>query len=214
MAKKTVLLLLILPLVLIYSSLWSQPGGMPKKKVYMPGMMMNVNLLNAALYGPIVQLEAKLSGTAFLVPFLRYSYAGVASTYEWTNFEDDSQYDPSSVAGGIGYKKFRPLTKRKNFIYYGAFGEFIHEKGLHNMGSEYEYRQTRIAVAAYGNLGYRWDFKRGMNMSLGILPGFAFDIENEGLYNTGASEGLPFGDYKKNRFTGMIDFSLGWRLKR
>lgn len=217
--KKVFALLVALSLASLHTQSFSQHmsgkmRGANKKQVIMPAMTINFNLLNIALYGPMVQLEAKLGGKSFLVPFIRYSYAGVISTYQWTNFEDDSQYDPASIAGGLGYKAFLPLSNRKHFLYYGAFGEFIHEKGLHNMGTEYEYRQKRLAVAVYGNLGYRWNLKKSFYLNLGIMPGIAFDIENEGLYNTGASEGLLYGDYKKNQFIGMIDFSFGWRIKR
>lgn len=190
--------------------------GGNRKQVIMPGLTINFNVLNVALYGPIVQLEAKLSGKSFLVPFIRYSYAGLASHYQWTNFEEDSKYDPSSIAAGIGYKHFMVLNNRKHYVYYGAFGEFLHEKGLHNIDptTNYEYEQTRYALALYGNLGYRWNFRRTFYLSLGILPGVAFDIKNKGYYTTGASEGLEYGDFSKTTFTGMIDFSFGWKLMR
>lgn len=188
--------------------------GMNKKQAFMPALSINFNLLNVALYGPIVQMEVKLVEKSFLIPFVRYSYAGLLSTYQWTNFDDDSQYNPSSIAAGIGYKGFLVLSNRKHFIYYGAFGEFIHEKGLHNMNSDDEYRQTRLAAAIYGNMGYRWNFNRNFYLNLGIMPGFAFDVKNEGIYNTGASDGLTYDDFKKNQFIGVVDFSFGWYLKR
>lgn len=214
-----IFLLTLLPFSLAFSQKVAKPGnrmrGMNKKQVIMPGMTLNFNLLNAALYGPIVQLEAKLSGKSYIVPFIRYSYAGVISTYQWTNFEDDSEYDPTSIALGIGYKHFLPLTNRKHFVYYGFFGEYIHEAGLHNTyDPKYEYEQIRHAVAVYGNLGYRWHSRKAFYISLGIMPGVAIDIKNKGYYTSGASEGLEYDDYSKTTFIGMIDFSFGWRIKR
>ena len=224
MKKKIgILLLFLLPFTVAFSQQLAKPlakpgnrmRGMNKKQVVMPALTINFNLLNIALNGPIIQLEAKLAGKSFLVPFIRYSYAGIASTYDWTNFEDDSEYDPSSIAAGIGYKHFLVLNNRKNFVYYGAFGEYIHEKGLYNTyDARYEYEQIRHALALYGNLGYRWNIKRAFFMSLGILPGVAFDIKNKGYYTSGASEGLEYDDFSKISFIGMIDFSFGWRIKR
>jgi len=217
--KKAATCLLILAFIAICHQSHSQPSNRPgsilKKKVELSGFTMNFNLIGVALYGPIIQAEFKLASRFFLVPMLRYSYAGIASQYEWTNFEDDSKYYPSSIAGGIGLKAFIPVKSKRQLIYYGIFGEFIHEKGLYNMNTNYEYERTRMAVAVYGNLGYRWNFKRNFYIDLGILPGIAFDLKNEGLYHTGASSGLPFpGIVKKNRFIGMIDFAFGWNLKR
>ena len=216
--KKSIVFSLLVSVLLTCPDMFSQmPGrkvGASKSRVTMPAFTMNFNLLNAALYGPIIQAEIKLDGTSFLVPWVRYSYAGLASHWEWTNFEDDSEFYPTGIGVGAGYKAFLPINRKGRFIYYGGFGEFIYEKGLRNMGTEYEYVQTRLAAAVYGNLGYRWSFKRSFYLNLGILPGFAFDIKNEGLYNTGASEGLLYDDYKKNRFIGMIDFSFGWNLRR
>jgi hypothetical protein len=219
----TILLLLLLPFSVVFAQQLAKPiakpgnrmRGMNKKQVIMPGMLINFNLLDIALYGPIVQLEAKLSGRSYIVPFIRYSYLGVASTYQWTNFEDDSEYDPTSISAGVGYKRFLPMTNRKHFVYYGVFGEYIHEKGLHNTYDErYEYEQIRDAAAIYGNLGYRWNLRRAFFINLGILPGVAFDIKNKGYYTSGASEGLEYDDFSKISFIGMIDFSFGWRIKR
>jgi hypothetical protein len=221
MKKKTgILLLLLLSFTIAFSQQLAKPiakpgnrmRGMNKKQVIMPALVVNFNLLNAALYGPIIQLEAKLKGKSFLVPFLRYSYAGVVSQYEWTNFEDDSEYDPSSIAGGLGFKHFLTLSSRKAFAYYGVFGEYIHEKGLHDTyDARYEYEQIRNAAALYGNLGYRWNMRRGFHVDLGIMPGVAFDIKNEGTYT---QSGGPKDDFSEISFTGMVELSFGWRLKR
>jgi len=217
--KRTAIFLLIFVFsALIHKSYAQHPkqsGSIFKNKIELPGFTMNFNLIGVALYGPIIQAEFKLASRLYLVPMLRYSYAGIASNYEWTNFENDSKYYPSSGAIGIGLKGCIPIKSKRQLIYYGLFGEFIHEKGLHNMNSSYEYEQTRMAAAVYGNLGYRWNSRKNFYLNLGILPGIAFDLKNEGFYNTGASEGLLFPDVeKKNRIIGMIDFSFGWNLKR
>jgi hypothetical protein len=213
MKKVTIGLLLLLLAAApfdLFPQKTTRPGGALRQKGILPQSVLNLNLVGVGMYGPMVQMEFKITGSGYVSPWVRYSYAGVISQYEWTNFEDDSKLYPSAIAVGLGYKEYLQVSKRKQSVYYGGFGEFIHEKGLHNMDSDYEYAQTRLAVAVYGNLGYRWQFKRSFLLSLGILPGFAFDLKNEGLYNTGASEGLPYGDYKENRFVGMIDLTFGW----
>ncbi len=190
-------------------------SSLARKKLNIPGLTLNINPVGAALYGPIVQAEIKLTNPIALVPWIRYSYAGMVSTYQWTNFENDSEYSPSSVAVGLGLKKFISAKPRKNNVYYGGAVEFIHEKGLHNTyDPRYEYEQIRYAAAAYGNVGYRWKFKRSFYLNLGILPGVAFDIKNKGYYSQGASEGLEYDDYSTISFIGQIDCSFGWDLQR
>jgi hypothetical protein len=216
--KKAVTCLLIIVFTVLCHDSFSQPNkrsrSILKRDLELSVFTMNFNLLGLALYGPVIQAEFKVADQLFVVPWFRYSYAGIASQYEWTNFEDDSKYYPSSLALGLGVKAFIFIKSKRQMVYYGGFGEFIHEKGLYNMNTNYEYERTRLAIAVYGNLGYRWTSKRNFYFDLGILPGFAFDIKNEGLYHTGASEGLPYpGIQKKNRVVGMIDCAFGWNLK-
>lgn len=214
--KRAILLLSLLISFLLSPAAFSQmkQSKLTKKKVHIPAISMNFNLLGIALYGPTIQMEIRLTDPYCIVPFIRYSYAGVISTYQWTNFESDMEYYPTSIAGGIGFKGYKAVTPRRNWMYYGGFGEFIHEDGLKDIDSKNEYEQIRNAVAVYGNLGYRWNFKRNFFVNLGILPGIAFDIENKGYYAKGASEGLEYKDFQAVSFIGMIDFSFGWRIKR
>jgi hypothetical protein len=183
-----------------------------QKEANLPAWTFNINLLDAALYGPIIQMEFKISNRGYIVPWLRYNYAGVVSNYNWTNFEDDSKYDPSSVALAVGYKKFIPGDDSRQLIYWGFFGEFIHETGMQNTGSDYEYEQTRLAGAVYLNVGYRWKSRRNFYLSLGVLPGYYYDFQNEGTFT---NSGGPYPeDFKKHNLTGMIDFSFGWNFER
>ena len=157
-------------------------------------------------------MEFKISNRGYLVPWIRYSYAGVVSQYNWTNFEDDAKFNPVSTAFALGYKKFIPGDENLQNLYWGVFGEFIYEKGLKDTyDAYYEYEQTRTAVAVYINVGYRWKSQRNFYWSLGILPGYAYDIKNEAIYT--GSEG-PKGDYKNSSLTGMIDFSFGWNFEK
>jgi hypothetical protein len=182
------------------------------KESNLPPWTLNINLLDIALYGPIIQMEFRISNRGYLVPWLRYSYAGAVSQYNWTNFEDDAAMDPVSTALALGYKRFIPGDKNLEHIYWGFFGEFIYEKGMKNMGSDYEFEQTRTAVAAYINIGYRWKSQRNFYWSLGILPGYYYDLSGEGTY-TNSGGPVPDFDPKKHNLTGMIDFSFGWNFE-
>ncbi len=215
--KKTATCLLLLVLLSLSHQSFSQPskksGAIFKKSANLPAFTMNFNLVGIALYGPIIKAEFKVADRLFLAPMIRYSYAGVVSTYEWTNFEDISEYYPSSIAGGIGLKAFITVRTNKQYIYYGLFGEYIYEQGLHDTDEpNYEYEQTRTAVAVYGNLGYRWNSKRNFYLDLDILPGYAFDLKNEGIFTK--SLGPVTTVEKKNRFIGMFDIAFGWNLGR
>jgi hypothetical protein len=215
--KKTASLLLIIALLILVIPSFSQVSERMdsiyrNKEANLPAWTFNVNLMDIALYGPIIEMEFKISNRGYLVPWLRYSYAGIVSIYNWTNFEDDAKFDPSSVALALGYKKFIPGDKNKQNIYWGIFGEFIYEKGMKNMDSDYEFEQTRTAAAAYLNVGYRWKSRRNFYLSLGILPGYYYDFKNEGIYS---NSGGPYPeDFKNHNFTGMIDFSFGWNFER
>jgi hypothetical protein len=216
MRKTAAFLLIFIFLAITFQSGAQHVGksSVFKKDPNLPAITMNVNLVGIALYGPIIQVEFKVTDRSYIVPWIRYNYAGFVSTYEWTNNEDDSEYNPSSISIAAGYRSYIKGNSRKQSIYCGIFGEFIHENGLHNMNSDYEYEQTRQAIAVYANLGYQWKIKRNLYLNLGILPGFAFDLKNQGLYSSGASEGLEYDDFKKNKFVGMFDISLGWNLQR
>ena len=215
--KNTVKIFLISALIALSQLSYSQVSERMdsiyrNKESNLPAWTFNVNLLDIALYGPIVQIEFKISNRGYLVPWLRYSYAGMVSQYNWTNFEDFNKFDPASTALALGYKKFIPGDKNLQHIYWGFFGEFIYEKGLKDTDvPDYEYEQTRNAVAGYLNFGYRWKSRRNFYLSLGVLPGYYYDLKNEATF-TGS--GGPQGDYKKHGLTGMIDFSFGWNFER
>ncbi len=184
------------------------------KEANLPAWTFNFNPVGVALYGPIIQMEFKISNRGYLVPWLRYSYAGVVSTYNFTNFEDDSKYSPMSSALGIGYKKFIPGDVSRQHIYWGFFGEIMYDECLQNIGSTAgeEFNQTRIAAAAYLNVGYRWKSRRNFYWSLGILPGYVYDLKHEGTFTN--SGGPVQQDFKGHKLTGMIDFSMGWNFER
>jgi hypothetical protein len=215
--KKSALYLLIFTLIAICHNSYSQEAQKAdsiygERSAELPVITWNVNPVGIALYGPILQLEFKISNKCYIVPWIRYSYAGAISTYEWTNFESDQKYDPSSIAFALGFKKFLQGDKSLENIYYGFFAEYWHENGLHDtQTSGYEYEQTRNAIVIYGNLGYRWHSKKNFFVSMGILPGFAYDLKNEGTYTD--SQGPKPGVEKKNRFIGMLDLSFGWNIK-
>jgi hypothetical protein len=217
MKKIAFLLLTLIFLAISYPS-FSQYGDSERadsirrnKEANLPAWTLNFNLADVALYGPIFQIEFKISNRGYLVPWLRYSFAGAVSQYNWTNFENDAKMDPVSTALALGYKKFIPGDKNLEHIFWGFFGEFIYEKGMKNTGSDYEFEQTRTAVAAYLNIGYRWKSQRNFYWSLGILPGYYYDLKNEGTYT---NSGGPYPeDFKKHNLTGMIDFSFGWNFE-
>jgi len=216
MKKAASFLLLITFFALAYPSFSQVSERMDSiyrnKEANLPAWTFNINLLDIALYGPIIQVEFKISNRGYLVPWLRYNYAGFVSQYNFTNFEEDAKFDASSVSLALGYKKFIPGDENKQLIYWGFFGEFIHEKGMQNMNSDYEYEQSRLAAAVYANVGYRWKSKRNFYWSLGVLPGYAYDFKNEALYTN--SGGPVPGDFKKHHLVGMIDFSFGWNFER
>lgn len=216
--KKTASCLLIFFLIATCQHSYSQESQKAdsiysERSAELPVITWNVNPIGIALYGPIVQIEFKISDKCYIVPWIRYSYAGLVSTYQWTNFESDQKYDPSSIAFALGFKKFLAGDKSLENIYYGFFAEYSHESGLHDtQTSGYEYKQTRNAVIIYGNLGYRYHSKKNFFVNLGILPGFSYDIKNENIY-TGSGGPKPGLHLNKYRFIGMLDVSFGWNIK-
>ena len=215
--RRTIIILTILFCLVESPSVFSQRSSnnnLLTRKGKVPIVAMSLNLAGFATYGPVLQIDFKVKHPYCLTPWIRYSYAGLISTYQWTNFESDSEYDPTSMAVGLEFKRFLVTSSRKTYIYYGAALEGIHDKGLHNIDPDYnyEYEQIRWALAAYGNLGYRFKIGNNFFVNLGIMPGVAFDIKNKGYYTKGASEGLEYGSFEKIRFIGMIEVSLGWEV--
>jgi hypothetical protein len=215
--KKIAAYLLIFALIAICHHTYSQEAQKAdsiygERSAELPVVTWNFNPVGFALYGPILQVEFKISKKTFIVPWIRYSYLGAVSSYDWTNFESDQSYDPSSIAFALGIKKFLMGDKSLESIYYGFFAEYWHENGLHDtQTSGYEYEQTRNAIVIYGNLGYRWHSKKNFFVSMGILPGFAYDIKNDNIYTgSGGPKDVPS---KKYRFIGMLDVSFGWNIK-
>lgn len=213
--KKKVTYILIVAFLTYFNQSYSQHpqklGSIFNRDHNLPAVTVNFNPIGFFLYGPIIQMEFKVAHHSFIVPWLRYNYAGAASQYLWTDFEDDDYYSPSSISFAAGYKRFELLRSRKRLIYYGLFGELIHEKGLHNTESYNEYEQTHVAVAIYGNIGYRMKFNNNFYISLGILPGYSIDLKNEGTY-INSQEPLELS--RKNRIAGMLDIAFGWKLGR
>jgi hypothetical protein len=215
--KKTATYLLISALVVICQLSYSQESQKAdsiysERSAELPVITWNINPVGVLLYGPIIQMEFKISNKCYIVPWIRYSYAGLVSRYQWTNFESDQSYDPSSIAFAVGFKKFLPGDKSLETIYYGFFAEYSHEKGLHDtQTSGYEYEQTRDAVVIYGNLGYRWHGKKNFFVSMGILPGLAYNFKNDNIYTE--SGGPKDVSVDKFRFIGMLDVAFGWNIK-
>jgi hypothetical protein len=215
--KKILTLLLSSALLVICHQSFSQEKQKAdsiysERSAELPAITWNINPVGILLYGPIIQLEFKVSNKCYIVPWIRYSYAGLVSTYQWTNFESDQKYDPSSIAFAVGFRKFLPGDKSLENVYYGFFAEYSHESGLHDtQTSGYEYKQTRDAIAVYVNLGYRYHSKKNFYVSLGILPGFSYDIKNDNIY-TGSGGPKPVS-INKYRFIGMLDVSFGWNIK-
>jgi hypothetical protein len=215
--KKTILIFAVLFMLFESPLLFSQRSSnnnLLTRKGKIPIVAMSLNLAGFAMYGPVLQIDFKFKHPFCLTPWIRYSYAGALSTYQWTNFESDSEYDPTSLAVGLELKRFLVTSSRKTYIYYGGAAEFIHDKGLHNIDPDYnyEYEQIRYAIAAYANLGYRFKMGKAFFVNLGIMPGVAFDIKNKGYYTKGASEGLEYDSFEKIKFIGMIECSLGWEV--
>jgi hypothetical protein len=215
--KKITLYLLTLGLAVICHHSYSQEAQKADsifgdRSADLPLITWNINPVGIALYGPIIQMEFKVSKKCYIVPWIRYSYAGLVSTYQWTNFESDQKYDPSSIAFALGFKKFLTGDKSLQYIYYGFFAEFMHEYGLHDTEtSGYEYKQTRNAIAIYGNLGYQWHAKKNFYINMGILPGVSYDLKNESIYiDSGGPKDVPVKDF---RFIGMLDVAFGWNIK-
>lgn len=217
--KRTIVFLSLIFLLFEGSPAFSQHkynNNITRKKGNIPNATLDINLLDAAMYGPIIAMEFKISHPNVIMPWFRYSYAGVLSQYQWTNFDSTSKYSPTSLALGLEYKRYLMTSSRNTQIYYGPAIEMIHEKGLHNIDPQYdyEYEQIRWAIAGYVNFGYKFKFKNNFFMNLGILPGVAFDIKNTGYYTTGASEGLEYDTFNSISFIGMIDFAFGWEISK
>ncbi len=216
--KKAAAFLLILAFMVLFQQTYAQYSQSARadsinrgKEANLPAWTFNFNPVGFGLYGPIVELEFKVANRGYVVPWLRYSYAGAVSQYQWTNFESDSKMDPGSGAIGAGYKVFIPGDEKDNLIFYGGFAEFIYEKGKELMDSDYQTEQTYTAVAVYGNLGYRWKSKRNFFVSLGILPGYAYTLKNEAIYSN--SGGPSPYEHKVNHFVGMLDINFGWNFE-
>ena len=219
---KNVALTLLIATLLTLSYNANSQGGVSErmdsiyrnKEANLPAWTLNFNLADIVLYGPIFQIEFKISNRGYLVPWLRYSYAGMVSQYNWTNFDDYNKFDPVSTGIALGYKKFIPGDQNRHHMYWGFFGEFIYEKGLKDTDvPAYEYEQTRTAAAAYVNVGYRWKSRRNFYLSLGVLPGFAYNFQYDKIY-TESGGPVPGSEPDKYNFIGIIDFSCGWNFEK
>ncbi len=188
------------------------PGG---KKIVLPSMLINFDMLGLLELGPIIQLEIKLYDRLYLVPWLRYSYAGLASQYVWTDFEDGRKYSPASFGFALGFKEYWPLEKRKRLIYTGIFCEYSYDKAWREMDTRWESEQTRNGIAALANVGYHWRIKRNFFLNLGVIAGVSFDLENQSVYTTEPNYiGVVERDAKATRFVGVVEFAFGWVVRQ
>jgi hypothetical protein len=177
-----------------------------------PAAAINFNMLGLAQTGPVVQLDIHLGHGLYLVPSLRYNYLGYASHNLFTFFESDSKYSPAAYGLGIGVRHFFALQKKDNLVFVGLFGEYSHDIVSYNLDSQWESERIRNAVSVVANIGYRWWFRKGFFVHLGIYGGLSFELKDESRYLLGAYKGDLEKDYKNTPFVGLIDFTFGWNL--
>ena len=182
------------------------------KKPSWPAATFQFNPLGFAMLGPVFQFEFNATGGMFIVPSLRYGYAGWVSHQTWTRSESDSKYSPLAIGLGVGIRQFFQVQKRGRAIYVGGFAEYSYDQARHNIDTDWESEQVHHGISVLANVGYRHWFRRSFFLQLGVYAGPSFDLKNESVYITGPEEGYIEKDSKGIWFVPLIDFALGWNL--
>ncbi len=171
----------------------------------LPQSSFNINPVGLLQFGPIFQYEAKVGGQTYLVPYFRYAYAGLLTHAVWTEFEEDDELSPGTLAFGLGVKSF--AQNEGSSFYYGAFLDFSITNVNYAVGflDETERKSTDLGVVP--NFGYRWRSDRSVYFSLGLYSGLVFTLNDEERY---VSDNELFASYSETTFFAMLEFSIGW----
>jgi hypothetical protein len=159
-------------------------------------------------------MDIHLHRGLYIVPTLRYNYAGLASHHLMTSYDSDSmRYSPAGFGAGLGVRHFFALQKKNQLVFVGLFGEYSSDRASYNLDeAQWESERNRQAVNVLANVGYRWWFKKGFFLHVAGYGGISFEMKDESRYLHGAYEGDLEKDFKNAPFVGLVDFSFGWNL--
>jgi len=171
----------------------------------LPQSSFNINPLGLLQFGPIFQYEGKVGGQTYLVPYFRYAYAGLLTHAVWTEFDENSELSPGSLAFGLGVKSF--AQNEGSSIYYGAFLDYSRTKVNYAVEFIDETERNSTDLAVVPNFGYRWRTERGVYFSLGLFSGLSFTLNDEERY---VEDNELYATYDETTFFAMLEFSIGW----
>jgi hypothetical protein len=113
----------------------------------------------------------------------------------------------SDMAIGANFKYFLDSSGTGNTLYLGTIMEYGWGSGVDDVGLAREEEGEYSYVSVLGDFGYRWRFRSGFFLNLGVLGGTAFEMKDEGV--------LVNPPYTKSEYTedvflvAMLEFSVG-----
>ena len=159
------------------------------------------NPLGFLQFGPILTGELKLSSNTFLTPHLRIASLGLI----YHALVEYDQISMSSMAIGLGVKRYIGNTNTSNRFYSGGLIEYGWGSGKNDVGESYESELNHSYLAVMSNFGYRWRNSSKTFINLGLLTGVAKTISDKEVTTFGEIE-FELTTY----FIGMLEFSVGF----
>lgn len=173
----------------------------------LPLRTINFNPLGFLQFGPILQLEYKVSKQGYFAPHVRLPYLGLL--YHVINAEDRGTVtlSPAALGIGAGYKHFFPTEK--GAWYAGGALEYSLGSSKGDDGKEWKSKFSNIALMSNG--GFRWRFPQSKrSISVGAYAGLYSALSDNWWYVTTPSKKT---DERSTSALVMLELSFGFEKK-
>ncbi len=171
---------------------------------------LHLNVLGPLTFGPVLNLEFKITPKTYLMYHIRYGYLGLFTHKAYKIEGMDKKIlklSPLNIGVGTGFKHFF-AAGQKGAFYTGLEVEFScggsHFDQLDDIRS---WRQKDAALNFSGNFGYRWINASDWILNIGILPFVSKKIKNE-WWDADKSSVVYRGD-KRWMYGSVVELSVG-----
>ena len=164
-----------------------------------------VNPLGIVEFGPMVDLELRLSPKLYALAHVRFQGLGLLAHLISS---DVIAYWSTAVGTGVRYFFTTPATP--NAPYLGAAVEVGYNPYSGDKGYVSAYHGSSVYVTIAANGGYRWRFDNFI-VNVGGYLGVAPTVYSQYSYDTAPS--VMYDGTLDTTFVAMAEVSVGWALK-
>ncbi len=155
-------------------------------------------------FGPIVELEFRLSPGLYMGVHLRFHGLGLL-----THLIDINYPEIWGIAGGAGMRYFLMAGGAPEGFFVGGVVEVGYNGYYDNVGDPSEFHGSSVFLVTAANGGFRWRFGNFI-VEVGAYAGVAPTLYSRYSYDSAPS--VMIDGNKLITFFGMAELSIGWAL--